>query len=150
MLIFNRCVADEQRTFALGVQSVIFRAFGSVPGPIVFGVLFDRACIYWQEECGRRGNCWIYNNKTLATNALIAGVVGLFLSIIFSFLAWLLYPKSKNVTLTVTELEEPMPPPLSSGSPQSSAPESSDETGGKVGVFDFAEPDEISKVGSWL
>lgn len=90
-----RCVADEQRSLALGVQSLMFRAFGSIPGPIVFGVIFDSACLFWQFECGRRGNCWVYDNVDLSNRALGLAVSGVVLNFIFSFLSWLVYPKNK-------------------------------------------------------
>lgn len=90
-----RCVADEQRTLALGVQSVAFRAFGSIPGPIIFGAIFDSACIYWQYECSRRGNCWVYNNVHLSQRAVSLAMLGIGTNFIFSILCWLFYPKKK-------------------------------------------------------
>ena len=55
---FNcRAVADEQRSLALGVQSVFFRLFGAIPGPFAFGAIIDSGYIYWLYECNRRGNC---------------------------------------------------------------------------------------------
>ena len=90
----RRCVADEQRALALGVQSVVFRIFGSIPGPIVFGVIFDSACIYWQYECGERGHCWVYDNDNLKLRAFAMGLAGLGLNVVLSFTAWALYPSS--------------------------------------------------------
>lgn len=93
-LVTLRCVADEQRALALGVQSVVFRIFGSIPGPIVFGVIFDSACIYWQYECGERGHCWVYDNDNLKLRAFAMGLAGLGLNVVLSFTAWALYPSS--------------------------------------------------------
>ena len=39
---------------------------GSIPGPIVFGAVLDRACIVWNVECGETGSCAAYNNHDLA------------------------------------------------------------------------------------
>lgn len=100
-VLLCRCVADEQRTLALGAQSVAFRAFGSIPGPIVFGAIFDSACIYWQYECSRRGNCWVYDNTLLSQRAVILAMLGIAANLIFSFLSWIFYPKT-----TVTALEK--------------------------------------------
>ena len=88
-------MADEQRTLALGLQSLVFRALGSIPGPIVFGVIFDSACLFWQFDCDRRGNCWVYDNTALSNRALALALSGVVLNLIFSFLSWLVYPKSK-------------------------------------------------------
>ncbi|XP_041346647.1 solute carrier organic anion transporter family member 4C1-like [Gigantopelta aegis] len=58
-------VSDEQRHLALGVQAFIYRTFGSIPGRVLFGVMFDVSCITFNYECGIRGNCWIYDNNKL-------------------------------------------------------------------------------------
>ena len=75
------------------MQSLAFRAFGSIPGPIVFGAIFDSTCIYWQYECSRRGNCWLYDNQHLSQRALILALLGIAANFTFSLLSWLFYPK---------------------------------------------------------
>ena len=89
-------MAEEQRTLALGVQSLVFRALGSIPGPIVFGVIFDSTCLFWQFDCDRRGNCWVYDNLQLSNRALGLALSGVILNFIFSFLSWFVYPKTKK------------------------------------------------------
>ena len=101
-----RCVADEQRTLALGLQSLIFRAFGSIPGPIVFGVIFDSTCLFWQFDCDRRGNCWVYDNVALSNRALGLALSGVALNFSFTCLSWLLYPKSKADTSEKADKEK--------------------------------------------
>ena len=96
-------VADEQRSLALGVQSVLWRVFGTVPGPLLFGLLFDSACQYWQLECGRRGNCWVYDNKKLSYYALAFSASAALLAAVFAGLAWFTYPKHRE------EKEEKVP-----------------------------------------
>lgn len=59
---FSRSVSEEERSFALGMQFVIFRLFGYIPAPIVFGNLIDSTCILWQSTCGEKGGrCLIYD-----------------------------------------------------------------------------------------
>jgi hypothetical protein len=49
------------------VQIILLLFFsGSVPGPLVFGVVFDSACLVWQEGCGAVGTCWVTDNDALA------------------------------------------------------------------------------------
>jgi hypothetical protein len=44
------------------MQFVIFRLFGYIPSPIVFGHVIDSTCLYWKANCGRQGGfCLIYN-----------------------------------------------------------------------------------------
>ena len=94
---FHRVVADDQRSLALGVQSAIWRFLGTVPGPLIFGALFDVACLQWQDPCeGDRGNCWIYDNMKLSIYAMSFGIPSLVLTAVFFFLAWLTYPKDRE------------------------------------------------------
>ena len=74
MFTFYRSIADEHRSLGLGIQSVFFRILGAIPGPIVMGALFDASCEFWEEQCGERGNCWVYNNEDLSLR--IFGVIG--------------------------------------------------------------------------
>ncbi|VVC97679.1 unnamed protein product [Leptidea sinapis] len=52
LMIVLRSVSEEERSFALGMQFVIFRLFGYIPAPIVFGNLIDSTCILWKQSCG--------------------------------------------------------------------------------------------------
>lgn len=87
-----RAVAEEQRSLALGVQSLVFRALGSIPGPILFGVIFDSSCVYWQYDCGRRGNCWVYNNSHISIRAFFISTTGVLINTVFMFLCWIFFP----------------------------------------------------------
>ena len=78
----------------------MFRAFGSVPGPLVFGSIFDSACVYFRHECGVQGNCWVYDNHLLSVRAIALGAVGLSANFAFSLLAWIVYPKQPLTSLT--------------------------------------------------
>ena len=88
-----RCVAENQRTLALGIQSCILRLVGFVPGPLLFGAVFDSTCLFWQRDCGRRGNCWVYDNTSLSTRAVVLAVVAMVGYIVFIFLCWVVYPR---------------------------------------------------------
>ena len=85
-------MAEEQRSLALGVQSVLWRGLGSIPGPILFGVVFDASCLYFQTNCGRRGNCWVYNNNQISTRAFFVSVTGVIVNFVFMLLCWIFYP----------------------------------------------------------
>lgn len=92
VLPYCRSVAEEQRSLALGVQSVLWRALGSIPGPILFGVIFDSSCVYWQFDCGRRGNCWVYNNNQISLRAYFITTVGVAVNLVCMVLCWVFYP----------------------------------------------------------
>lgn len=89
---------DEQRHLSLGVASFISRILGTIPGPLITGAIFDSACLLrnqLQEQCGLAGNCLVYDNYALSVRSMSLLIVGFVLSAIFSFLAWLSYPKAK-------------------------------------------------------
>ena len=92
----DRVVADDQRSLALGLQSFSWRIIGAVPGPLIFGPLFDHACLSWQDECGRRGNCWIYDTQQLSISLVALRVPCLILTMILHFITILTYPNHKD------------------------------------------------------
>ncbi|XP_019630346.1 PREDICTED: solute carrier organic anion transporter family member 4A1-like [Branchiostoma belcheri] len=66
-VIVLSCVQENQRSFALGIESVVRTFLGSVPAPLVFGALVDQACLLWDQNCGQRGACLMYDNALLST-----------------------------------------------------------------------------------
>ena len=119
-----RAVADEQRSLALGVQSVFFRLFGAIPGPIAFGAIIDSGCIYWQYECNRRGNCWVYDNSVLGIRAFAIVVSGLTLNMIFRALSWIFYPPMINCNASrTTHATREDRPPSANGDHQMNIPQ---------------------------
>lgn len=44
------------------MQFVIFRLFGYIPAPILFGNLIDSTCLLWKSTCGEKGGrCLLYD-----------------------------------------------------------------------------------------
>lgn len=86
-----RCVAEAQRSFALGIQWIVVRLLGTIPAPILFGVLMDASCVLWQNTCGHRGSCRVYDNASMSRYVLAVSVTGKALSSSCFFLAWFLY-----------------------------------------------------------
>ncbi|XP_043946340.1 solute carrier organic anion transporter family member 4A1 isoform X2 [Protopterus annectens] len=86
-----RCVPDCQRSFALGIQWIVVRTLGSIPGPIAFGSLIDLSCLLWQNSNGVRGSCLIYQNLDMSRYTLAAGLIYKALGAMFFLLAYLLY-----------------------------------------------------------
>ena len=92
----HRVVADDQRSLALGLQSAIWRLSGAIPGPIIFGIIFDSSCLKWEGTCGHHGNCWLYNNTHLSS-ATISFAIPVMVVVSFLFLlSFLTFPKTKK------------------------------------------------------
>uniref|UniRef100_A0A8C8D3I5 Solute carrier organic anion transporter family member n=1 Tax=Oncorhynchus tshawytscha TaxID=74940 RepID=A0A8C8D3I5_ONCTS len=123
-----RCVPDNQRSFGLGIQWIVVRSLGGIPGPIAFGSVIDISCLLWEDQCGEQGSCHLYQNSAMSRYTLIAGIIYKVLGTLFFLLASVLYK----------------PPPES---PQSSC-ESTDhgpgDSGGETGDLPIKDlPPEI-------
>ncbi|XP_052119953.1 solute carrier organic anion transporter family member 5A1 [Frankliniella occidentalis] len=91
LMIVLRSVNEEERSFALGMQFVIFRLFGYIPAPILFGNLIDSTCILWKQTCGEKGGrCLLYDIEQFRYKyvGLCAGIKILAL-VLFSLDWWL-------------------------------------------------------------
>ncbi|KAJ7332126.1 hypothetical protein JRQ81_014306 [Phrynocephalus forsythii] len=86
-----RCVSDRQRSFALGIQWIVVRTLGGIPGPIAFGSMIDRSCLLWQDQCGEQGSCYVYQNFAMSRYTLIAGLMYKVMGLFFFLLACVLY-----------------------------------------------------------
>ncbi|XP_054743185.1 solute carrier organic anion transporter family member 4A1 [Anastrepha obliqua] len=98
-----RCVHDDQRSFALGIQWIKVRLLGTIPAPMIFGTLIDDSCILWQETCDLDGDgvgaCLVYDNNNMSKYMWLLALVGKTLSVIFFFGAFWFYipPKQSAV-----------------------------------------------------
>ncbi|KAJ1532353.1 hypothetical protein ONE63_000956 [Megalurothrips usitatus] len=91
LMIVLRSVNEEERSFALGMQFVIFRLFGYIPAPILFGNLIDSTCLLWKQTCGEKGGrCLLYDIEQFRYKyvGLCAGIKILAL-VLFSLDWWL-------------------------------------------------------------
>ena len=55
-----RSVEPIHRSLALGIESIILRLIGTIPGPIFFGWILDHTCLLTD------GNCLFYDNWNMA------------------------------------------------------------------------------------
>ncbi|XP_051516494.1 solute carrier organic anion transporter family member 4A1-like [Myxocyprinus asiaticus] len=102
-----RCVPDSQRSFGLGIQWIVVRTLGGIPGPIAFGSVIDISCLLWEEQCGEYGSCYLYHNSSMSQYSLIAGIIYKVLGILFFLLASVLYqppPESPQSSCESTDV----------------------------------------------
>ncbi|XP_017090680.2 solute carrier organic anion transporter family member 74D [Drosophila bipectinata] len=85
LLLGLRCVPREDKTFSMGFNGMVLSILAFIPSPIVFGWMWDSYCLVWGKTCGSKGNCWIYDTKSLrySMNVACASLifVGSFLNI---------------------------------------------------------------------
>lgn len=77
ILISFRCVPDNRRAFAMGLQYVFLKTIGLIPGPIIFGHLLDLCCRLWQNICGHIGRCFVYDVHLVGRNLCVFGSVAM-------------------------------------------------------------------------
>ncbi|XP_014443299.1 solute carrier organic anion transporter family member 6A1 [Tupaia chinensis] len=65
-LAILRIVPNKLHSVALGITFVILRIFGTMPAPSIFKMTIESSCIFRDDnQCGRTGNCWIYNKTRM-------------------------------------------------------------------------------------
>ena len=95
-----------QRSLSLGLQTILMRGLGTVPGPVIFGYVMDSTCLLWrhEDECGHAvGSCLIYDNAAMSLSVL--GIVVAWRAIAVIVMAGALY-FSKRSSVIEEEDEE--------------------------------------------
>ncbi|XP_076804531.1 solute carrier organic anion transporter family member 4A1-like [Clavelina lepadiformis] len=95
-----RCFPQELRSLAVGVQWILIRTLGTIPGPIIFGAMIDGTCLIWNKRVScsdRPGSCLMYKNQELSFSLLILSVIYKGASILFFGLALLTYKPARLV-----------------------------------------------------
>ncbi|CDQ76085.1 unnamed protein product [Oncorhynchus mykiss] len=60
-MMILRSVRTEDKSFAVGVQYMLFRMLAFLPAPVLYGIAIDTTCILWGKKCGRNTSCHYYN-----------------------------------------------------------------------------------------
>ncbi|ODN05136.1 Solute carrier organic anion transporter family member 1C1 [Orchesella cincta] len=103
MLVSYRCVDPKDKSLAIGFSIFLISVLAMLPSPILFGKIFDAACLVWGTKCGARGNCWLYDGQKLRYWFNLFAAAFTFLGAVFDCLVWYyvkdldLYDEDKNV-----------------------------------------------------
>lgn len=62
--------------------------FALIPGPIFFGRIIDSTCLIWNNKCGRKGNCLLYDPTKFRFRLHTTGTFLLSFAVFFDFLIW--------------------------------------------------------------
>ncbi|KAG7224698.1 hypothetical protein INR49_030028 [Caranx melampygus] len=60
-MMILRTVPTEDKSFAVGVQYMLFRVLAFMPGPVLYGSVIDTTCVLWGRKCGEKTSCLYYN-----------------------------------------------------------------------------------------
>jgi len=67
-----KSIPRVEKSVGQGMQQIIVRLLGAIPGPIVFGIVIDDSCALREERCGYdNGSCYEYRGDDLRMNILI-------------------------------------------------------------------------------
>ncbi|CAH1399802.1 unnamed protein product [Nezara viridula] len=93
-----RVVHTDVRSLAMGVQWLMGRLLGTIPGPIVFGAAIDESCGYWYKHLDQEGKktCLHYIHGLMSRNLAIVIFSSKILEITFFSIALHLAMKSQK------------------------------------------------------
>merc|ERR1719232_283077 len=102
-----RCVHPSGRSLALGIQWLLVRLLGTIPGPVAMGKLFDLACQVWREGCdGNTEHCYDYSSDIISINILTLTAICKGLSIAFFLSGVRMYKADQKDESVKQESEE--------------------------------------------
>ncbi|KAI7795784.1 solute carrier organic anion transporter family member 2B1 [Triplophysa rosa] len=88
-MMILRTVTPQDKSFALGIQFMLFRVLAFLPAPVLYGHAIDTTCIKWGEKCNRTTSCIYYDLDHFRHRFLglqIFFICGGFVSFLLTFL----------------------------------------------------------------
>lgn len=96
VLVNYRSVDDRDKAFAQGITLMLISLFALIPGPIIYGALIDSTCLVWDDACGMKGNCWVYDPDKFRNYINSTAICFTIIGVLFDIGVWYL---GKNVDL---------------------------------------------------
>ncbi|XP_076813340.1 solute carrier organic anion transporter family member 5A1-like [Clavelina lepadiformis] len=94
LMVTYRCVKNDERPFAAGIQFLFFRALAYIPAPIYFGTAIDGACLLWSgatDACDNgSGSCLLYDADKFRYIFFGVAFSLKVIACFFVFLSWML------------------------------------------------------------
>ncbi len=81
-----------------GIIGTLLSLFAFIPAPLVFGYIADSSCSIWEvNSCGKRGNCWLYDQAKFRNRYLGVAVIFMALGSLFDLLLIFYADRVKNL-----------------------------------------------------
>ncbi|KAL1123196.1 hypothetical protein AAG570_002283 [Ranatra chinensis] len=83
------CVGPDWKSLGMGVQWVLVRSLGTIPGPVIIGWIIDTGCVHWRRNpCSdTRGECIVYDTYAIGRYIAAMGIFFKGMQVIFLGLA---------------------------------------------------------------
>ncbi|XP_030386446.1 solute carrier organic anion transporter family member 74D isoform X2 [Scaptodrosophila lebanonensis] len=88
VLLSLRCVPPEDKSFALGLGSMLVSLISFIPSPIFYGWIMDNHCLIWDKTCTNKGNCFLYDTKSLRYAFNISSAAFIFIGGFWNIGVW--------------------------------------------------------------
>ena len=80
----------------MGLGWFFGRIVGSIPGPIIYGVVIDSSCSLWDDKCGSASSCLVYDSKEFRMGFLILPISLRIVTVIFVIASLFTYEKTQK------------------------------------------------------
>ncbi len=91
------CINEkEMNSLGLGIKQFFMTAFGTIPGPILFGSVIDSTCTYWHTDLSNQSVCKMYDNKNFALGMGLLGIGFKFICFVLVILSYFMLKKNKS------------------------------------------------------
>ncbi|KAK6626495.1 hypothetical protein RUM44_008968 [Polyplax serrata] len=96
VLINYRAVEAKDKPLAQGLCLFMISLLAFIPGPIIYGRVIDSSCTVWDNKCGYRGNCWLYDKDLFRTYLNVTALCFTFGAFVFDIVV---YHLARNIRL---------------------------------------------------
>ncbi|XP_043077415.1 solute carrier organic anion transporter family member 2B1 [Puntigrus tetrazona] len=96
-MMILRTVTPEDKSFALGIQFMLFRVLAFLPAPVLYGRAIDTACILWGKTCNKTTSCSYYDLDLFRHRFLGLQIFFIFGGFVFFFLSFLILRRTNSM-----------------------------------------------------
>ncbi|XP_066502050.1 solute carrier organic anion transporter family member 2B1 [Hoplias malabaricus] len=93
-MMILRTVTPTDKSFALGIQFMLFRVLAFLPAPVLYGSAIDSTCIQWGRKCNKNTSCNYYDLDLLRQRFLGLQIFFIFGGLMFFLLSYVVLKRA--------------------------------------------------------
>ncbi|RXG68111.1 Solute carrier organic anion transporter family member 5A1 [Armadillidium vulgare] len=94
-----KSIEEHDKGLAMGVSTVLISLFSFIPAPIIMGAVVDSSCIIWDNTCGQKGNCWLYDSDKFRILIHVVPAVLMLISLLGDIFVFINNLENSNLSL---------------------------------------------------